>query len=154
MKLLFISLALLLSTTVFAKSWSLQESSAFDKVLHLFICSEEAPILCKHFNLSSRDTAAVQIGQLCGYDGAVLRATWQNERIVDITCSSRLTNSECMSMGFDCLLNGQCVKDLSLKPGVDKNSKDYIQALEDILNNPNHIYRYTQYYYICPLSKL
>ncbi|MDD4975061.1 MAG: hypothetical protein PHY93_11955 [Bacteriovorax sp.] len=58
-------------------------------------------------------------------------------------------NSECTSIGYDCCSLGQCVKDLAIKPGVDQVSTDYIQALQDILNNPNHIYLYPQYYYIC-----
>jgi hypothetical protein len=58
-------------------------------------------------------------------------------------------NSECTGIGYDCCSLGQCVKDLAIKPGVDSASIDYVQALQDILNNPNHIYLYPQYYYIC-----
>jgi hypothetical protein len=64
------------------------------------------------------------------------------------TCTG---NSECTSSGFDCCSSGQCVKDLALKTGVTTTSIDYIQALQDILNNPNHIYLYPQYYYICSM---
>lgn len=61
-------------------------------------------------------------------------------------------DSECKTQGYDCCSLGQCVKDLALKPGLDTASADYpnyIQALQDILNNPSHIYLYPQYYYIC-----
>jgi len=58
-------------------------------------------------------------------------------------------NAECSAIGYDCCSLGQCIKDLAIKPGVDKISNDYVQALQDILNNPNHIYLYPQYYYIC-----
>lgn len=58
-------------------------------------------------------------------------------------------NSECSAIGYDCCSFGQCVKDLALKPGVDQASTDYVQALQDILNNPSHVYLYPQYYYIC-----
>ena len=36
-----------------------------------------------------------------------------------------------------------------MKPGVDQTSTNYSQALQDILNNPSHIYLYPQYYFIC-----
>ncbi len=65
------------------------------------------------------------------------------------TCVS---NAECAGQGYDCCSLGQCVKDLALKPGVDKASTNYVQALQDILNNPSHIYLYPQYYYLCSNS--
>ncbi|MDO9182238.1 MAG: hypothetical protein Q7U04_07505 [Bacteriovorax sp.] len=62
---------------------------------------------------------------------------------------SCVTNSECTSLGYSCCNLGQCIKDLALKPGVDIASTNYVQALQDILNNPNHIYNYPQYYFLC-----
>ena len=62
---------------------------------------------------------------------------------------SCIGNAECSAIGYDCCSLGQCIKDLAIKPGIDKLSNDYVQALQDILNNPNHIYLYPQYYYIC-----
>ncbi len=59
------------------------------------------------------------------------------------------TGNECKAQGYDCCSLGQCVKDLTLKPGVDPSSANYIQALQDILNNPSHVYNYPQYYFIC-----
>jgi hypothetical protein len=56
-----------------------------------------------------------------------------------------------VALGYDCCSLGQCVKDLAEKPGVAKNSLDYVQALQDILNNPSHIYNYPQYYYLCSI---
>lgn len=58
-------------------------------------------------------------------------------------------NSECTALGYDCCSLGQCVKDLALKSGVNQSSADYIQALQDILNSPSHVYLYPQYYNIC-----
>lgn len=55
----------------------------------------------------------------------------------------------CQSQGFDCCSLGQCVKDLALKPNVATTSGEYLQALQDILNNPSNIYLYPQYYFIC-----
>lgn len=63
-----------------------------------------------------------------------------------------VTNAECTAQNYDCCSLGQCVKDRALKDGVNTASPDYIQALADILNNPSHIYNYTQYYYLCSSS--
>lgn len=63
-----------------------------------------------------------------------------------VTC---VTNSECKTQGYDCCSLGQCAKDLALKPGVDTTSTNYVQALQDILNSPSHVYLYPQYYFIC-----
>lgn len=63
-----------------------------------------------------------------------------------LTCTE---TSQCTSQGYDCCSSGQCVKDLAIKPGVDTASTSYLQALQDILNNPSNIYSYPQYYFIC-----
>ena len=68
-----------------------------------------------------------------------------NENPAGITCTD---SSQCVTQGFDCCNSGQCVKDLAQRPGADKDS-DFIQALQDILNNPTSIYSYPQYYFIC-----
>lgn len=63
-----------------------------------------------------------------------------------LTCTE---TSQCTSQGYDCCSSGQCVKDLAIRPGVDTASSSYVQALQDILNNPSNIYLYPQYYFIC-----
>jgi hypothetical protein len=62
-----------------------------------------------------------------------------------------VVNSQCSSLGFDCCSNGQCVKDLSVKSEVVQTppAADFKQALQDILNNPSHIYLYPNFYNIC-----
>ena len=152
MKIFITSLVLLFSSATFAKSWTVQDSSTYSKMLHLFICSEEAPILCKHFRLS-KALAKEQIHQICGDDRAILEATWKNDKIIDIACSTQLSDLKCKAMGYDCLLNNQCVINLTLKPYVDQNSPEYILASIDILNHPERIYFYPQFYNICPSSK-
>lgn len=57
--------------------------------------------------------------------------------------------AQCKTQGYDCCSLGQCVKDLALKPGVDTTSPNYLQSLQDILNNPSNIYLYSEYYFIC-----
>ncbi len=63
-----------------------------------------------------------------------------------VTCT---LSSECKAQGYDCCSLGQCVKDLAIKPGIVTTSPDYVQALQDILNNPANVYLYPQYYFIC-----
>jgi len=81
---------------------------------------------------------------------AQLSYTIKNQPIartpVGNTCT---TASECKNQGYDCCSLGQCVKDLALKPGVNQSSTNFNQALQDILNNPSHVYNYPQYYFIC-----
>ena len=62
------------------------------------------------------------------------------------------TNDTCTSIGYSCCSAGQCVKDLQLKEGVNTSSAEYLQALQDILANPNNIYQYPQYYYLCSVN--
>lgn len=66
--------------------------------------------------------------------------------------SSCTENISCITQGYHCCSQGQCVKDLSVKPGVDTASTGYLQAVQDILNNPANIYQYPQYYFICSES--
>ncbi len=62
------------------------------------------------------------------------------------TCTD---STQCTAQGYDCCSSGQCVKDLAQKPGVNTSSAEYLQALQDIINNPSNIYLYPQYYFIC-----
>ena len=73
----------------------------------------------------------------------------KNRPVTTTPTNGCVAASECKAQGFDCCSSGQCVKDLSLKPGVDKTASTYVQALQDILNTPSHIYNYPQYYFIC-----
>jgi hypothetical protein len=78
----------------------------------------------------------------------VLSPAIANNNGASTTC---VTNSQCSSIGFNCCSNGQCVKDLALKGGIDQTTPNYKQALQDILNNPSHIYLYPNYYFICSI---
>lgn len=63
-----------------------------------------------------------------------------------LTCTD---SSQCTIQGYDCCSSGQCVKDLAEKPGINTSSNEYLQSVQDILNNPAAIYSYPQYYFIC-----
>lgn len=153
MKALVILLSLLISTSGFSKTLLINQKSArFDHLVKLLICTEDAPILCKHFSLD-RDSAREEVRRLCGVVGTAevkLSGVWSNDRLVDFKCVyGALTNSQCRAVGFDCALEGQCVKDLSLRAGVDTSSPGYRAALEDILKNPSAIFNYPHYFYLC-----
>lgn len=64
-----------------------------------------------------------------------------------IACSS---NATCTSEGFNCCLQGQCVKHGEVKNGVDKTSDEYLQAINDILQYPQKVINYTNLFYVCP----
>jgi len=60
------------------------------------------------------------------------------------TCS----NSSCGLKGFDCCLDGQCVKDGSERPNA-KTDTSYSQALSDISLNPLNFINWPNLYYVC-----
>lgn len=64
-------------------------------------------------------------------------------------CSS---NSVCAQIGFNCCLEGQCVKDGAIKTGVDTTSTSFIQAWEDVQNNPTRFTIYPHFFYVCPTT--
>lgn len=59
-------------------------------------------------------------------------------------------NASCTSIGFNCCLKGQCVNHGDVKEGIDQSSTPYKTALEVILNKPEQIKNYEEYFYICP----
>ncbi|PIP92477.1 MAG: hypothetical protein COW00_04180 [Bdellovibrio sp. CG12_big_fil_rev_8_21_14_0_65_39_13] len=56
--------------------------------------------------------------------------------------------STCRAKGFDCCLDGQCVKDGQVKPNAP-NESDYPQALADVLSNPSNFTKWPNIYYVC-----
>ncbi|WP_127717440.1 hypothetical protein [Halobacteriovorax sp. HLS] len=62
------------------------------------------------------------------------------------TCS----NTECNAKGFDCCLNGQCVKDAATKPNVNQSSAEYIQSQAEIANDPLNFLKWPDLYFVCP----
>ena len=62
------------------------------------------------------------------------------------TCS----NSSCSAKGFDCCIEGQCVKDAAIKPNASTNyPTEYLQATADFASNPLSFLSYPNIYYIC-----
>jgi len=59
------------------------------------------------------------------------------------------SNSSCSAKGFDCCLNGQCVKDGTEKPNVSTDPS-YSQAQQDISVNPLNFINWPNIFYVCP----
>lgn len=65
------------------------------------------------------------------------------------TCSQ----SDCVSRGFDCCLDNQCIKDGSIRPSATTQYYSQLQAAEaERLNNPLAYLNYPHLYYICGSS--
>lgn len=70
--------------------------------------------------------------------------TKSNTSDTTVTCSL----STCRAKGFDCCLDGQCVKDGQIKPNASSES-DYSQALADVASNPSNFIKWPNVYYVC-----
>ncbi|MBC7427326.1 MAG: hypothetical protein H7336_01860 [Bacteriovorax sp.] len=62
--------------------------------------------------------------------------------------TSSCSNSSCSSKGFDCCIEGQCVKDASTRPNASLDPQ-YTQALSDYATNPLSFINYPNIYNIC-----
>ncbi len=59
------------------------------------------------------------------------------------------TNANCGAKGFDCCLDGQCVKDGAIRPNLDTNSSSYKSAMADFATNPLSFLNYPNVFFIC-----
>ena len=69
------------------------------------------------------------------------------ENVSPFSCQS---SSSCKARGLDCCSVNLCVKDKQLKQGTDTQSPEYLQATEDIQENPESIINYGQFFHLCP----
>lgn len=60
-------------------------------------------------------------------------------------------NNDCVSSGYNCCLDGQCVNHGSVKPEIDQTSSSYLQAVEILKGNPNLISNFQNFFYVCPV---
>ncbi|MBF0359698.1 MAG: hypothetical protein HQK49_01735 [Oligoflexia bacterium] len=80
------------------------------------------------------------------YLNIVISVDSTNEQRSGVFCDR---SEACISYGFQCCLDGQCVNDKTLKPGVDITSAAYLQAKKDIESNPMKIRDYPEIFYVC-----
>jgi hypothetical protein len=58
------------------------------------------------------------------------------------------SQSSCTAKGFDCCLDGQCVRDGTLRPNAS-SQPDFTQALVDVGQNPNNFFNWPNIYFVC-----
>ncbi len=76
-----------------------------------------------------------------------LRGTEENDK--PGSCDSA---RDCQELGYDCCINRQCAKDRTLRPGIDQTSTSFLQAKADLVTNPENIFSYPEFYYVCPID--
>ena len=80
------------------------------------------------------------------FDSLSLRIDTQSSRINEgQTC----TQSQCLSTGFDCCLENQCVKDKTLRPQASQQP-DYVQAIAEVTADPQRFIQWPHIYFVCP----
>lgn len=110
---------------------------------------------CNLFELISEGLNIYDINgtRIQAMDVSYLTLIVEDDSIPDVpTGTSCTTSSFCQSKGFDCCSLGQCVNDQQRKSGVNTSSAEFLQALQDISNNPSAIYNYPNFYHLCTVS--
>ena len=110
---------------------------------------------CNIFELISEGLNIYDINgtRIQAMDVSYLTLIVEDDAIPNVpTGTSCTTSSFCQSKGFDCCSLGQCVNDQQLKSGVNTSSAEFLQALQDISNNPSAIYNYPNFYHLCTVS--
>lgn len=81
------------------------------------------------------------------YDSLTLRVDPNNN---SDSSSASCSNSECVAQGFDCCLDGQCIKEKNVKiAGVTADPAGFNAAEAEKLNNEYWYKDYPQFYYAC-----
>ncbi len=75
-----------------------------------------------------------------------LKVDLQSNSSTDITSCS---TSSCNAKGFDCCIQGQCVKDATVKSSVNKDSTDYKQAMSEYYTDPLSFLKWPNIFNIC-----
>ncbi|HXH76732.1 MAG TPA: hypothetical protein VNJ08_17310 [Bacteriovoracaceae bacterium] len=89
------------------------------------------------FNNGEEVSSVVMGSILMSVSGSIATAT-----------NSCVESSLCRSRGFDCCLQGQCVKDGAIKPNV-LTDPNFLPAQTDVASNPSRFILYPQFYFVC-----
>ena len=121
------------------------------------------------FQNQTNPSAHFSLEDLCtncasGSQSSVLKLYYQNGEVVSTldygnltlsltgnsnsTSNSCVENTSCMAQGFNCCLDGQCVKDGAMRSGTS-NLPGYAAAMEDVKNNPARFILYPQFFFVC-----
>ena len=80
------------------------------------------------------------------FDSLSFRVDTESSRINEgQTC----TQAQCLSTGFDCCLENQCVKDKTLRPQA-LQQPDYAQAIAEVAADPQRFIQWPHIYFVCP----
>src|SRR5690606_23721389 len=60
------------------------------------------------------------------------------------------SNAVCSAQGYNCCLAGQCVNHAAVRPDVDQQSTEFLNAQHVVTNNPALIVNYQDLFYVCP----
>ncbi len=63
--------------------------------------------------------------------------------------TSLCSNSSCSAKGFDCCIQGQCVKDATIKSSATNNPTEYNQSMAEYAINPLSFINWPNIFYIC-----
>lgn len=114
--------------------------------------------LCGTCQLSEFTSMPLAIYDPPGTQIDLINISYMNFRIINSSSSqipigsSCTSSSECIAKGFDCCSSGQCVQDLQQRSNIDTNSAEYIQAAQEIIQNPANIYSYPNFFHICSVA--
>lgn len=121
--------------------------------------SSQFPNPSLHFSFSSlcQDCTSLVTGtgfMLYFANGEAVSALNTQALILSLTHSTSgggqacVESSVCRGQGFDCCLDGNCVKDRAERPDAYQKPR-YQAALEDVKNNPSRYVAYPEIYYVC-----
>lgn len=65
-----------------------------------------------------------------------------------LSTTGNCTNGICQAQGYDCCLDGQCVKDGSMRPNASTHS-DYQQAISEVSQDSSNFRNWPSIYFIC-----
>ena len=112
------------------------------------ICSGKITTLNMSLFLAKTNTAGVVAVPLTSVDinSAKLQIDLQSNAS---STASLCSNSSCNAKGFDCCIEGQCVKDATEKSSAKNNMTEYNQAMSEYRNNPLSFINWPNVFYIC-----
>ncbi len=127
--------------------------SLLGEAMQLYVCTEQAPVVCKYFNLT-KDSAKNRIKTICDSSLATgLEPVWENGVVTTFVCKPGTLwgdDDSCRSMGYDCAIDSVCVEHGQVRPGA-RESEVFLKIILPIVSRePESFVQYPEFYYVCP----